>query len=65
MKRSKNGRLRLTGICIECGANKSKFVKSANKQGGYIGDALFEAGLKGLYEVGKAGANSLLEGEPV
>jgi len=60
-EKAKNGRLMLKCQCMSCGITKSKFVK--NIQGDGIAEALFEAGVKGSYNLGKIGLKKMLESD--
>ena len=43
MERTKNGRMRIVGTCVECGANKSKFIKTTKEGGSLLPFALASA----------------------
>lgn len=62
IEKTKNGKLRILGVCSQCGAKQTKFIKGT-KQSGYIGDALFEAGIKTLGKAAKLSASNFLKSD--
>ena len=55
-ERTNNGKMRIVGICTECGSKKSKFIK-ASKHGG----SLAEAGFKSLAYLTREGLSQAVK----